>query len=321
MQKFIRQIVYPGSRIGKGRSIFLEPLNPYFGYFYTVKNKIKEEKSQYQYIELYETDEFGKVLLLDKITQLGEKSDFCYHEPMVHPAMCSHPKAENILIIGGGDGCLIREVLKYPYVKRIEIAELDGKVIEFANKYLSKLNHNAFEDKRVHLNIIDGRKYTEEHPQEFDVIIMDMTDPFGPSKMLYTQEFFKIVKRAFRNEKGIFVMHSESPVTRPLAFACINKTLKSVFSYVNQFYIYIQMYGVLWSITLSSDKIDVSKVTAKKIDRKLKEYGINDLKVYNGATHLAMQVPYPYIEKILRKEGRIITDKKPDFPDDFITQK
>ncbi|MCX7725326.1 MAG: polyamine aminopropyltransferase [Chitinispirillaceae bacterium] len=320
MQKSFRKIVYPDSRIAKGRTIFLEPLNPYFGYFYTVNRRIMKKRSEFQDIELYDTDEFGKVLILDKITQLGEKCDFCYHEPMVHPVMCFHPRAENILIIGGGDGCLVREVLKYPYVKKIEIAELDGEVIEFAQKYLSKLNKNAFDDERVHLNIVDGRKYTQEHPKEFDVIIMDMTDPFGPSQMLYTREFFKIVKRAFRNDNGLFVMHSESPITRPLAFSCISKTLNSVFSYVNQFYIYIQMYGVLWSITVSSDKIDVSKATAKKIDKKLKKYGIDDLKVYNGATHLAMQVPYPYIEKRLKKEGRIITDKNPDFPDDFISQ-
>jgi len=146
-----------------------------------------------------------------------------------------------------------------------------------------------------------------------------MTDPCGPSKMLYTREFFRIVKRAFRDSNGIFVMHSESPVTRPKAFGCIQKTLHSVFNNVNPFYLYIQMYAVLWSITLCSDNIDASGIKAGAVDKKLKKAGIDNLAVYCGQTHLSMQVQFPYIGQILKRSARIITDAKPNFPDDFIS--
>jgi spermidine synthase len=148
---------------------------------------------------------------------------------------------------------------------------------------------------------------------------MDMTDPYGPSRMLYTREFFRIVKRAFRDSNGIFVMHSESPVSRPKAFSCIQKTLRSVFKNVNPFYLYIQMYAVLWSITLCSDSIDASAMKAEQIEKKLKKSGISDLAVYCGQTHVSMQVQFPYIGQILRQPARIITDAKPDFPDNFIS--
>jgi spermidine synthase len=318
MQKSVRPGVTSVSRVASRRRIFFEALNPYFGYFYTVKKTIRKAASCFQNIELVDTDEFGKVLLLDNITQLGERNDYSYHEPMVHPALCCHPKPESVLVIGGGDGCLLREILKYPTVARIELAEIDGGVIRFAKKYLAAIHRNAFDSERLHINITDGRKYTEEHPGEFDVIIMDMTDPFGPSKMLYTSNFFRLVRRAFRSENGVFVMHTESPVSRPAAFSCISRTLRSVFAHVNQLYLYIQMYGVLWSVAVCSSGIDLSRVKPASIDRKLRRYGIGDLLVYNGATHAAMQTAYPYIERLLQRPARIITDQRPDFPDDFI---
>ena len=316
MQKHFRAGI---ERVAQKRQIYTEALNPHFGYFYTIKKTLKKAATKYQQLELIDTDEFGKVLLLDKITQVAEKKEFEYHEPMVHPALCSHPRPESVLIIGGGDGGIAREVLKYPTIKRVELAELDKGVIDFSRKHLSSVHGGAFDDERLHVNIADGRTYTEEHPGEFDVIIMDMTDPFGPSKMLYTREFFRKVKRALRTDNGIFVMHSESPVTRPQAFACIQKTLRSVFTNVTPLYLYIQMYAVLWSVVLSSEKMDISSISARAIDKKLARYGIQNLQVYSGATHGSMQVAFPYIRQIMTKPARIITDTKPDFPDDFLS--
>jgi spermidine synthase len=301
------------------RRVFTEALNPFFGYFYTIKKSLHKEKTKYQQLELVDTDEFGTVLLIDNITQVAERNDAHYHEPMVHPAFCSHPKPENVLVIGGGDGGILREVLKYSTVKRVDLAELDQEVINFSKKYLGSVHKGCFDDPRIKTHVVDGRKYTEAHPGEYDIIIMDMTDPYGPSRMLYTRDFFKKINKAFRNKNGIFVMHSESPVSRPGAFSSIQKTLNSVFNNVNPLYLYIQMYAVLWSVTLCSQTIDASAVKAATIDKKLIKNGIGNLQVYSGATHLSMQVEFPYINQILKRPARIITDVKPDFPDDFIS--
>jgi spermidine synthase len=305
-------------RLAKRRRVYHEALNPYFGYFYTVKKTLRRASTKYQKIELVDTDEFGKVLLLDDITQTAEKNDYMYHEPMVHPAMCCHPKPRNVLVVGGGDGGIAREVLKHPAVKRVELAELDEGVVRFSRKYLGGVHDDCYDDPRVNVNIADGRKFTEERPGEFDVVIMDMTDPFGPSRMLYTREFYRLAKRAMRDRAGIFVMHSESPVARPGAFACINKTLSSVFKCVNPLYMYIQMYAVLWSITAASDGVDLGAAKPAAVDRKLARLGIKGLKMYDGAAHAAMLTPYPYISEILAKPARVITDAKPEFPDNFL---
>jgi len=306
------------ARIMKRRRLYHEALNPAFGFYYTIKKTLRRAKTKYQRIELVDTDEFGRVLLLDDITQVAEKNEFMYHEPMVHPALACHPNPRSVLVVGGGDGGILRETLKYPTVERVELAELDGGVVNFSKKYLTDVHGGCFDDRRVKINITDGRKFTEDHPGEFDVIIMDMTDPFGPSTMLYTKEFYRIAKRAMRDGAGVYIMHSESPVARPAAFACIQKTLSSVFKHVNPLYMYIQMYAVLWSITMASDRVDPSAVKPAAIDRKLSKLGIRGLKLYNGTTQAAMLTPYPYIKEILERPTRIITDENPEFPDDFL---
>jgi len=296
---------------------FREALNPHFGYYYTIKETLYRCRTRFQDLEIVSTPELGRVLLLDRITQVAEKGEFQYHEPMVHPALACHPAPSRVMVIGGGDGCTLREVLKYHTVDAIDFVDLDGEVVDCARKYLSDLNENAFDAPRVHLHITDGREFVKETASTYDIIIMDMTDPFGPSRYLYTREFFRHVKDAFKDEHGIFVMHSESPISRPDAFACIQKTLCSVFHHVQPLYTYIQMYGVLWSVSLASDSTAIRSVNARQIDSRMVERGVTGLKAVNGATVEAMRVAYPYIDEIRQNRGRIITDAAPDFPDNF----
>ncbi|MFP4415853.1 MAG: polyamine aminopropyltransferase [Chitinispirillaceae bacterium] len=300
------------------KRLFKEPLNDNFGFYYTIDKSLYKGRTKFQEIEMVETAEFGTTLLLDNITQVVEKNEWQYHEPMVHPAMCSHPNPRNVLVIGGGDGGILREVLKYPSVEHVDFAELDSEVVEFSRKYLFKMNENSFDDPRVSVQITDGRSWVEQHPGQYDIVIMDMTDPFGPSKFLYTKQFFTAIKRSFRNAKGLFVMHSESPISRPVAFNCIVRTLRSVFKNVTPLYTYIQMYAVLWSMCVSSDGIAIANKTAPSINKRLSTYGIKKLKVFTGESLVAMRTPYPYIEEILKRRVRLITDKNPDFPDNFI---
>jgi spermidine synthase len=306
MQKYFRAGIGTLKRLASGRKLYVEALNPYFGYFYTVKKTLLKARTGFQDLRLLDTDEFGKVLLIDNITQVADRNDW------------HHPGPASVLIIGGGDGGILREVLKYPCVKNVDLAELDDGVIAFSKKHLPTVHRGAFRDPRVHIHVTDGRRFIEERPGRYDIVVMDMTDPSGPSTLLYTKEFFGIVKHAFKNKNGIFVMHSESPVSRPGAFACIQKTLRVVFPSVTPFYVYIQMYGVLWSVTLSSPLPRQVRARAEQIDARLMRYGIRGLRVYSGATHRSMQTPYPYITALLKRPARTISDADPAFPDDFL---
>lgn len=292
----------------------LENLNSYFGYFYTVKNKILETNSKFQKVEILNTEEFGKVLLLDGITQVSEKNEFQYHELMAHIPLLTQPDPKNILVIGGGDGGVDREVLKHPSVQKIDHVDLDGEVIEICKKHLPTVSGGAFQNTKLHLFIQDGRKFVEDSSDHYDAVIMDMTDPFGPSARLYTYEYFLAIKKRLRSEKSSFVMHIESPISRPEFFNRIYKTLKAVFKQVNVFYNYIQMYGTMWAVAMCSENDHLLAMSANNIDAELEKRNLNSgLSLISGETFIAMQATYPYIKAILAKDANLITDHNNDF--------
>ena len=296
----------------------VERLNPTFGYFYKAGKTLHRGKTKWQDMEIIESEEFGNVLLLDGVTQVTSKNEFLYHEPMVHPVLCTHPDPKDVLIIGAGDGGILREVLKHPVDKAV-MAELDGGVVDFCEKLMPEINDGAFADKRYRLEVGDGRKFVETTNEKFDAVIMDMTDPFGPSVMLYTKEFFEHVKATFKDERGCFVMHTESPIARPNTFMQCHNTLAQVFKYRRTFYLYIHMYAVLWSITVCSDTLDAAEISPAEIAKRLKERGISGLKAYTPATHHSMLGEFPFVGELLAKKHTVpvITDGKPVVLDDI----
>lgn len=296
----------------------VERLNPTFGYFYKAGKTLHRGKTKWQDMEIIESEEFGNVLLLDGVTQVTSKNEFLYHEPMVHPALTVHPDPQDVLIIGAGDGGILREVLKHP-VKKAVMAELDGGVVDFCEKLMPEINDGAFADERYRLEVGDGRKFVEQTSEKFDAVIMDMTDPFGPSVMLYTKEFFEKVKATFKDERGLFVMHTESPISRPNTFMQCHHTLSKVFKYRRTFYLYIHMYAVLWSITVCSDTIDAAEIPPAEIAARLKARGISGLHAYTPTTHHSMLGEFPFVGDLLAKMTTVpvITDGKPVVLDDI----
>lgn len=295
--------------------IFTEYLNDHHGFFYTISKSLYRGQTKYQQIELVETQEFGNVLLLDNITQVAEKADWQYHEPMVHFPMLAHPKPERVLIIGGGDGGTLREVLRHP-VEHVDFVELDEEVVAFSREHLASVHQGAFDDPRMSLHFQDGRAWVESHDASYDVIIMDMTDPFGPSRMLYTREFFGLVRRALRADTGVFTMHAESPVARPVAHRCIGATLGSVFANVRFAYAFVQMYATYWSYAVASPATDIAAISAEQVDARLSERDIAGLNMIDGRSWEAMQVELPWIRN-LPSDVPVITDDSPVFPDHF----
>lgn len=288
---------------------FAEHLSPGFGLFYTVKRSILRRQTPYQTLEILDTDAFGKVLQLDRITQVVEKNDWQYHEPMVHPALTTHPDPKRVCVIGGGDGGVMREVLRHGPERAIQ-CDLDAAVMEACERHLPEINQGVFRHPAVHCVIRDGRQFIEETDEIFDVVIMDMTDPFGPSRRLYTREHFTAVKRTLRDRDGLFVMHCEGPVSWPAAYQQILRTLGDVWAHQHVFYVYVQMYGTLWAIVVSGDTDAVATITAEELAARLEARGITGLHVYSPATHHAMQVGFPYIDAIrsAARDARPITD-------------
>jgi spermidine synthase len=296
-----------------------EHVNQHFGYFYTVEQSLFTQQTKYQALEVIETREFGRVMLLDGVTQVVEKNERQYHEPMVHPALASHPDPRSVCVIGAGDGGICREVLKHRSVERLVHVDLDGEVVEAARQWFPSIHGGCWDDPRTELVVGDGRAYIEQGGESFDVIVMDMTDPFGPSVMLYTQEYFAAVKARLRDEHGLYVMHAESPISRPSTYAQILKTLGAVFDHVQPLYTYIQMYNLLWTIVVCGSDDTVATIGEDVLARRLAERQITGLEVYTPAIHHAMQVEYPYIGSLRARLDRVplITDSDPTIVDEI----
>ena len=297
-----------------------ERVSPSSGWFYRVRKILYAGETAYQQIELVETEEFGRTLLLDGATQVMEANEFQYHEPMAHIPLLCHAKPERVLIIGGGDGGVLREVLKHPSVTQVDLVELDEAVISFSRTMLQFCSQGAFEDPRTRVHIQDGRSFVEQSKETYDIIIMDMTDPAGPSLRLYSREFFLALTRVLKDRQSRFIMHSESPDLRPQAFARIHRTLRSVFPQVDLALTTIRMYGGLWSFAMASlgtEGASPRDLSSEEIRRRMTARGLECLKVISPETWSAFFAPYPYIQALLEQDGDLCTDEHPDFPDSF----
>lgn len=314
----MRKLLDPSKSGSAEKREIRERLAPGWGWFYQAEETLYRGKTEYQDIELVRTEAFGTSLLLDGATQVMESCEFQYHEPMAHLALLAHPEPRRVLLVGGGDGGLLREVLKHNCVQEVDFVEIDKEVVDFSRRYLSSLGGESFDDPRVRLSFMDGRAFVETAaPAGYDIVIMDMTDPAGPSLLLYTKEFFQAVRRLLRGENSFFVMHSESPETRPLAFGRIRRTLAEVFPVVRGAYAYVRMYGTLWSFALSSPGQDASVLESGEVDRRLRQRGVGPLKMISGSSWAGLFTGLPYIEAILAGPGDISTDADPEFPDHF----
>ncbi len=295
-----------------------ERLNAHAGMFYDIGRVIVEARTPYQDAELVETETFGRVLLLDGVTQVSERWEERYHESLVHPAMLAHPEPRSVLVLGGGDGGALREALRHRTVETVDFVELDPDVVAFSREHLTHVHRGSFDDPRVRFHYRDGRAFVEAAPPAYDVVIMDMTDPAGPARFLYTKEFFAAVRRSLRDERGVFSMHGESPAARPAAYACIGATLRSVFPVVSAAAAFVPMYGTLWSFRYASATVDPSVPGRDELERRVAERMDGRPSFATPAMWSSLFSPDPMLaEAEADPLGRIVTDAEPDFPDAF----
>lgn len=188
---------------------FSERHTPHVKLSIKVEQQLYSAHSEFQRIDVFESKEFGRFLTLDGYMMLTEKDEFIYHDMITHVPMAVHPNPRKILIIGAGDGGVTRELTRYNHVEHIDLVEIDKMVVDVCKKYLPKTSC-ALDDHRVHIHYEDGLKYIRSCENEYDVIIVDSTDPFGPGESLFTKEFYGSCFKALR-EDGIMVNQHESP--------------------------------------------------------------------------------------------------------------
>ncbi len=243
---------------------------PANGIFFKSRRRLLSRKSPYQKIEIFDTDFFGRVLMLDGLVQTTTRDEFFYHEMLVHPAMMSHPSPDDVLIIGGGDGGALREVLLYP-VKQATLVEIDGEVITACKEYFPWLGR-ALRDRRVRLEVGDGNRFIRETSRKFDVILVDSSDPVGPSLILHQREFYARLKERL-TPGGLVAAQAGAPIYHL-------DHLQKKMSFLRRLYKYASFYlgpvptypGGLWSYVFLSDKINPLRVPKRRLRAGLRYY-------------------------------------------------
>ena len=257
--------------------------------------KYEEGSESDNHIILCTIPEYGRVLFIDDQVQFVESDEYLYHESLVHPAMTTQGNPKDVLIIGGGDGLALREVLKWP-VKRVDLVDIDQDVVNLGKHELKDLNSNAFSDTRVRVFINDGREFLEKVDKRYDVIIIDSTDPEADERAsrLFSKEFYLIARQKLKPD-GVLV--TQASACESLTFSRIYKTLSSVFPFVRPYCVNIQSIGRVGFILASNfhDPLSVTYVPPLQT------------KVYNLIFHKQLFEKQP----IIRYDASIITDSNP----------
>jgi len=252
---------------------------------FKIKRKIFSGRSPYQKIEVFDTYQFGRILVLDGIVQLSQSDELIYHEMISHLPLLYHRNPKKILIIGGGDGGVLREVLKHP-IKEVFLVDIDKKVIEVSQKYLTFVSKGAFQDKRVKICIEDGLLFVKKYRNYFDVIIVDSTDPGGPSLPLFRKKFYKDIFNSLRKD-GIIIVQAGSIYLQFPQIKRIFKNLKKIFSFVKIHWADIPAYqSSAYIFILGSKKIDFDKINSKKLKERYKKLNLKT-KYYSPEIHRA----------------------------------
>lgn len=279
-----------------------------------MKRVLYSGRSKYQEIDVVETQDFGLCLVLDGKVQSSLVDEFIYHEALVHPSMVTHPRPEKVLVIGGGEGGTIREVLKHNTVKDVVMVDIDEEVIRVSKTFMPQLSAGAFEDKRLKLIIDDGRAYLEKTNEQYDVILVDVTDPLpeGPSYLLYTKQFYELVKKCLKPD-GLMATQATSVFYSRKSYTLIYNTLKQVFPVVRAYSAWVPSYVSAWGFMLASLKHDPLSLSNEEIGKRLSERGVSALKFYCPEYHKPLFALPLYLRKALEEEREVATDEKPTF--------
>jgi len=266
--------------------LLTEYLTAETGFFVRSVREFERFQSPFQAVEVHDTVPFGTLFRLDGHFMTSEKDEFFYHENLVHTAAIAHPAPEKALIIGGGDGGSAEELLKYPTMKSVTLVEIDLAVVDIARKYFGAVHRGALSDPRLAIKVEDGLAFVRSTTETFDLIVLDLTDPGGPSEPLYTADFYRACA-ARLNPTGALTLHIASPIAHPDRIRAGLANLRAAFAIVAPYLVCIPLYGGLWMMASASATLNPAYLTPLDVDRRIAQRSIRDLQYYNGGMHRA----------------------------------
>lgn len=236
---------------------YLETLYPSWGQQFVINEVLFEVDTGHQHLVIFKNDQWGTVMALDGVIQTTEKDEFVYHEMMTHVPMLAHGHAKKVLIIGGGDGGILREVLKHSSVESITQVEIDQQVIDLCVRYLPNHSAGAFENPKANIVIADGVDFVNDCTEQYDVIISDSTDPIGPGEVLFTSRFYQGIQRCL-NKGGVFVAQNGVSFMQTDEVTTTYKRLKPLFKEASFYSAAVPTYvGGIMTFAWATDCLDL----------------------------------------------------------------
>ncbi len=244
----------------------------------------------FQQVEIIDTYDFGRMLILDGKIQSAEYDEYIYHETLIQPAMLMHPHPRRVMLIGGGEGASIREILKHPSVERLLMVDIDREVVELCRQYLTQWHRGAFEDPRVELIYTDARGYLEQSDECFDVIFCDLPEPLegAPSKRLYTRQFYALLRQHLDLGGLIALQAGDFSQAFVGAHIAICNSIGTAFPAVYSYYTYVPSFNTVWGFALAMRDGGIP-ADPEKIEQGITARGL-DLDFYDGETHRGLFV-------------------------------
>ena len=279
--------------------VMTEYMTDDWGMFVRSAGTLARFRSEYQDVEVHDSVPFGTLFRLDGHFMTSERDEFFYHENMIHVPALAHPGPERALIVGGGDGGSAAELLKYPSMRSVTIAEIDKTVIDISREHLQAVHRGALDDPRVTIRIGDGFRFVMDTRDAFDLIVLDLTDPGGPSTALYTPEFYAACA-ARLGPQGAMTMHVGSPVAHPERVRATLAELRRSFAVVTPYLTAVPLYGGTWMMACCSASLDPRALQASDVDLRIAQRGVGDLQFINGDTYRAVLALPNYVKPLAR---------------------
>lgn len=278
---------------------FEETLHPGLHTRLRIDKLLYEGKSDHQHLILFENPEFGRVLALNGVVQTTERDEFIYHEMLAHVPLLAHGRAREVLIIGGGDGGMLEEVLKHESVERATLVEIDAGVIDFSKRYLRSICGNAFEDPRTEIVIADGVDYVERTDRRYDVVIVDSTDPVGPGEVLFTERFYTACKRVLA-PGGLLVTQNGVPFLQGDELQSTLTVFKRLFADATCYTATVPGYvGGCMAFGWGTDDRYLRQVPLAELERRYAAMSL-ETRYYTPAVHQAAFALPGYISELIR---------------------
>ncbi|MET1255097.1 polyamine aminopropyltransferase [Aliikangiella maris] len=265
---------------------FLETLYRSYGQSFLIDEVLFENRTDHQHLIIFENSQFGRIMALDGVVQTTQKDEFVYHEMLTHVPLFAHGHAKRVLIIGGGDGGILREVLRHPQIEHVTMVEIDSAVIDMCVKYFPDHSAGAFEDPRVNLVIADGVDFVVNNQEKFDVIISDSTDPEGPGEVLFTSRFYLGCKNAL-TDGGVLATQNGVCYMQPDELLTTYNRFENIFADRWFFAAAVPTYvGGVMTLAWGTDNSELRHLPQDIIAQRYQEAGFTT-RYYNPAIHVA----------------------------------